>query len=149
MRITVIYNPSSGDSEVSREVLESILGEAGYQVRYQTTDGEWEKALQEPTDLVVAAGGDGTVRKVATRLVGSGIPFAVLPLGTANNFGKTLRVHGRLGDIVQAWTTQPPVPLDLGFARGPWGESRSSNPSVAVSSGSSSHEGRTRSKATR
>jgi diacylglycerol kinase family enzyme len=124
MRITVIHNPTAGDTDLSRDVLDEILVDAGYQVRYQTTKGEWKKALQEPADLVVVVGGDGTVRKVATQLAGADVPITVLPFGTANNVAKTLGIHGRLGDIVKGWERLEPRPLDIGCARGPWGERR-------------------------
>lgn len=42
------------------------------------------QALQAKPDLVIAAGGDGTVNEVAAELVGSSVRFGILPLGTAN-----------------------------------------------------------------
>ena len=44
-------------------------------------------ADQRPA-VVVAAGGDGTVRLVAQELAGTGVPLGVLPLGTGNDFAK-------------------------------------------------------------
>ena len=44
-------------------------------------------AEQRPA-VVVAAGGDGTVRLVAQELAGTGVPLGVLPLGTGNDFAK-------------------------------------------------------------
>ena len=45
------------------------------------------EAEQRPA-VVVAAGGDGTVRLVAQELAGTGVPLGVLPLGTGNDFAK-------------------------------------------------------------
>ena len=51
---------------------------------------DWEKALSEPVDRVVIAGGDGTVSRLAPWLAGRKIPFCILPLGTANNCARSL-----------------------------------------------------------
>ncbi|HCF17758.1 MAG TPA: hypothetical protein DEV96_06905, partial [Rhodospirillum rubrum] len=43
-----------------------------------------EAALAGNVDVVVAAGGDGTINEVANGLAGSGVALGVIPLGTAN-----------------------------------------------------------------
>ena len=69
----------------------AALAKAGHQVTYQSTkERGFKKALKQPTDLVLVAGGDGTTAKVASPLVDSGIPLSVLPLGTANNLARAL-----------------------------------------------------------
>jgi hypothetical protein len=56
-----------------------LLREVGHEVRYQSSkDDGWDHALEEPAELVVVAGGDGTVSRVARRLAGRGIPVAAL-----------------------------------------------------------------------
>lgn len=56
------------------------------------------QAEQRPA-VVVAAGGDGTVRLVAQELAGTGVPLGVLPLGTGNDFA---RANGIPDDIAGA-----------------------------------------------
>ena len=83
MRITLIHNPKAGDAEHGKKELMAALAKAGHHATYQSTKkGDYEKALKKPTDLVLVAGGDGTVTKVAWRLIDTGIPLSVLPLGT-------------------------------------------------------------------
>jgi diacylglycerol kinase (ATP) len=92
LQVTLVHNPEAGDGAFPGSRLVEAIEAAGHGVRYQSTkkDG-WERALQEPSDLVVAAGGDGTVAKVFKRLAGPGAPLvAVLPLGSANNVARTL-----------------------------------------------------------
>jgi diacylglycerol kinase family enzyme len=71
---------------------------------------------------VAVAGGDGTVSKVARSLVGSRIPIAVLPMGTANNIARTLGLTGTtLQDLVEGWNAAWCANFDVGVAKGPWG----------------------------
>jgi diacylglycerol kinase family enzyme len=118
---TLLHNPSSGDAAMTAAHLEGILAEAGYQVRYQSTDDEWKRALRSPGDLLVAAGGDGTVAKALRETAGSSIPVAILPLGTANNIAKTLGVVGEALEIAAGWQEASSRPFDLGVATAPWG----------------------------
>ena len=56
----------------------AALAEAGHHATYQSTkEPGFKKALKQPADLVLAAGGDGTIGKVAFRLIDSGIPLSV------------------------------------------------------------------------
>jgi diacylglycerol kinase family enzyme len=43
-------------------------------------------------DIIIAAGGDGTVSSIASVLTGTGIPMGILPLGTLNHFARDLRI---------------------------------------------------------
>ena len=56
-------------------------------------------AAEQRPAVVVAAGGDGTVRLVAQELAGTGVPLGVLPLGTGNDFAKA---NGIPGDVAGA-----------------------------------------------
>src|SRR5690242_20037983 len=48
------------------------------------------RAHNEGYDIIAAAGGDGTVRPIAQALVGSRLCLGILPVGTANNFARSL-----------------------------------------------------------
>jgi diacylglycerol kinase (ATP) len=105
VRVTLMHNPTAGDEEHSPEQLTAVLQDAGHEVLYQSVkeDG-WPDALGARAELVVVAGGDGTVAKVFKELVGRDLPVALLPLGSANNVARTL---GLAGDapmrFVAAW----------------------------------------------
>jgi diacylglycerol kinase family enzyme len=125
MRVTLIHNPGAGGTDHGdARRLESLLREAGHQVRYQSSREErWKQALKEPADVVAVAGGDGVVARVAKRLAGSAIPVAPLPAGTANNIARTLGVAGRpWEELVRGWEEGRIVTMDVGVATGPWGE---------------------------
>lgn len=125
MRVTLIHNPGAGRQGAGEAAkLTRLLREAGCQVRYQAAkeDG-WKRALAKPADVVVVAGGDGTVARVARRMVGRGVPVALLPSGTANNIARALGLVERpFETLVRGWRDARRVKLDVGTATGPWGE---------------------------
>src|SRR6266480_8026717 len=123
MRITLMHNPKAGDAEHGRKQLMAALAEAGHHATYQSTkERGFKKALKQPTDLVLAAGGDGTVGKVATRLIDSGVPLSVLPLGTANNLARTLGFVASPEEIVANLENGSKRVFDVGLAIGPCGK---------------------------
>ena len=67
-RVTLIHNDKAGNGRHRREELVELLEAAGYVVTYFAyKHNDWQKALGRPAELVVAAGGDGTIAKVAAR----------------------------------------------------------------------------------
>jgi diacylglycerol kinase family enzyme len=80
-------------------------------------------AQSATADLIAVAGGDGTVGKVARRLIGRGIPIAVLPMGTANNISRTLGITDlSVIQLIPSWSTARHLSWDAGVSEGPWGE---------------------------
>jgi diacylglycerol kinase family enzyme len=82
------------------------------------------QALHHPGDLVVVAGGDGTVGRAMKALAGSSVPMAILPTGTANNIATSLGIRGEPAALAQRWEKLDVRKVDVGTVRGPWGESR-------------------------
>jgi diacylglycerol kinase family enzyme len=65
-------------------------------------------------DLVIAAGGDGTVGSVATQLAGSGVPLAILPMGTANDVARSLHMSMDVQEACVAIAGALPMDIDIG-----------------------------------
>ena len=131
MRVTLIHNPKAGgDAGPSKDDLLGWLERAGLDAVYRNSKkDDLDDALEDPGALVVAAGGDGTIAKVARRLGGRGIPLAVLPLGTANNIARSLGLDGGIEEAVAALgaVALPELPrrrLDVGVVRARWGDRR-------------------------
>jgi len=126
VRVTLIHNPGAGkQGKDNADKLVLLLEEAGHRVRYQSCkDDGWDAVLGEPAEMVAVAGGDGTLTRVAKRLVGRGVPVAPLPSGTANNISRSLGLIERpFEELVRAWADARRVKLDVGIAEGPWGTS--------------------------
>jgi diacylglycerol kinase family enzyme len=54
-----------------------------------------KQAVAEQVDLVIGAGGDGTIRYVADGLAHTGIPLGLVPAGTGNLLARNLPRHSR------------------------------------------------------
>lgn len=124
MKVILLHNATAGNGEQpSADQLVGELRQAGHTVVYQSTKEKGSKwAMLEPADLVVAAGGDGTVRKAVLGLAGRDVPLAVLPLGTANNIAKTFGINAPVPEIIHGLENARRARLDLGLAIGPWGK---------------------------
>src|SRR5919108_2227249 len=118
MRILLIHNPKAGDRKHSKKQLMASLTRCGHQAFYQSIKKRgWKNVFKKPVDLVIAAGGDGTVHKTAWQIVDSGIPLAILPLGTANNLARSLGFTGSVDEILQLVHCGKRRPFDVGVAR--------------------------------
>jgi diacylglycerol kinase family enzyme len=122
MLVTLIHNPSAGDEETESDHLLSLIRKAGHEVVDISVKDDYRAALESLGDLVAVAGGDGTVRKVATELIGRGVPIAILPLGTANNISRSLGIDGPMERLIAKWETSSKKRVDVGRASAPWGD---------------------------
>lgn len=125
MRVTLVHNPGAGDEQHSAKRILKELADAGYDARLQSTRKEGiEKALADPGDLVVVAGGDGSIKKVALAIAGRGIPMAILPIGTANNIAKSLGALGSMSELIAGWRRAERRRLAIGTVVTRWGSMR-------------------------
>jgi diacylglycerol kinase family enzyme len=121
MRAVVFHNPGSGANYDKDDIL-AALKLANIEASYVSTkEDDLDAAFKKDADLYIAAGGDGTIRKVVERLRKGKAPLAILPLGTANNVARSLGIAGTPQELVETWDTEHTVPLDIGLARGAWG----------------------------
>lgn len=106
-RVALVYNPTKvGVDEVRRRSV-TIAARHGWTdpVFYETTEadpgtGQAAEAVKQGVGMVIACGGDGTVRSVAQGLIGSSVPMGVVPLGTGNLLARNLDVP--LDDVDRA-----------------------------------------------
>jgi diacylglycerol kinase (ATP) len=123
--LNLVHNESAGGGRHERSKLVELLKRAGYKVTcFSNEPDDIAAALERPAELVVAAGGDGTVAHVAAAARPDGSPIAILPCGTANNIAQALGLGRPLEELVAGWRTasvRPFYPID---ADGPWGSRR-------------------------
>ena len=96
-RAAVIYNPVKVDADALRAAIaaEPAAADWGETLWYETTEedpgsGQAKQALEAGADMVIAAGGDGTIRAVAEVLGGTSASLALLPSGTGNLLARNL-----------------------------------------------------------
>jgi diacylglycerol kinase (ATP) len=126
MRVVIVHNSRAGENPDDRDSLVRMIRRAGHEAAYfSLTDAAWKGAVDGLAEVVVAAGGDGTVEEVARAIAGRQLPIAVLPLGTANNISRALgQANIALEDLVAGWVDGWRQPFDIGLASGPWGTFR-------------------------
>lgn len=122
-RAAVVYNPIKVDQRKLRASVAAAEKKAGWAptLWLETTekepgDGLAEHAAAEGVDVVLAAGGDGTVRAVADGLRGTRVALALVPSGTGNLLARNLDLPlTNLDDSVRTAFTGTDRAIDLGI----------------------------------
>lgn len=124
MRITLIHNPGAGDDDHAGHALRTLVAGPGHEVTYRSLgQPDWREALADPGDLVVVAGGDGSVGKVFREISTKDVPVTLLPVGSANNIGRALGLDDAdIEALVAGWDRGERRRFDLGRATAPWGQ---------------------------
>ncbi len=107
-KLLLIINPKSGKMKINENLASiiSIFNRAGYAVECYITEKpgdatEMVKLAAEGKDLIVLAGGDGTMNEVITGVTSAGldIPIGYIPSGSTNDFASSI---GLSSDILSA-----------------------------------------------
>ena len=126
-KLLFLVNPNAGQRRVNKSLTDiiGIFNEGGYEVTVFLTNGPGSgtQIVQERAkdyDLVVCAGGDGTLNETVTGVLRAGAvcPVGYIPCGSTNDFASTLKLST---DVVQAAKDimmGAPVEYDVGR----WGD---------------------------
>lgn len=120
----LIYNPNAGGLVRSRarrvwRALET-LREAGHRVTPVPTAGPGDatrlaaEAVASGADLVLVAGGDGTINEALNGMAGSAVPLAPLPAGTANVLCMELGLGSSMRGVARRLGTLQPERIAVG-----------------------------------
>ena len=119
----VIYNPSAGRFSQSKGLLQRALGSLaaeGFDAKPVATLGPntagslAKREIESGADLILAAGGDGTINEVANGMVHTGVPMGILPAGTANVLAREMRSRMQLDRIARELRTAVPTRVAVG-----------------------------------
>ena len=120
-RALLLINPHARQGEASGDVAEK-LASAGFELVSDKQEGESISQTivrhREDVELVIIGGGDGTLNAAAPGLVDTGLPLGVLPLGTANDFARTVGIPADPVKAAELIATAEPRPMDLGEVNG-------------------------------
>ena len=100
-RCRIIYNPTSGREAMKNDLVEilNVLENAGYETSAYATTPEPKSAQNEAKraalagfDLVIAAGGDGTINEVVNGVapLEKRPKLGIIPAGTTNDYARAL-----------------------------------------------------------
>lgn len=126
MKIAVIVNQGAGSvisGDVSAEGLRQSFQKEGTEAEVHVIPGEQicdvaRQAVARGVDAVVAGGGDGTIRAVASVVTGGPAAMGVLPLGTLNHFARDLGIPTDLEEAVRLIPNGKVRALDVGDVNG-------------------------------
>ena len=121
-RAALIVNTKSRKGQAAFRDACRLLGAAGIElvIRKAVKDpahlpDEVRKAVVAGVPMVIVGGGDGSISSSIDHVVGKDIVFALLPLGTANSFARTLGIPLNVEGAVRAITTGRVKRIDLGM----------------------------------
>jgi diacylglycerol kinase family enzyme len=126
MRATVLVNRGSGTvkkQKLTAGSLRDMFQKAGVLADVRLIPGRQmqeatREAVKSGTEAVVAGGGDGTIRSVASALIGGELPLGVLPLGTMNHFAADLKIPTNLEGAMRVIAQGKAQALDVGEVNG-------------------------------
>ncbi|MGH3354126.1 MAG: lipid kinase [Nocardioides sp.] len=125
VKVALVVNAGSRRGEDALASSEEMLRAAGIEdvQSYAVHSGDeleatLDKVAAEKPDLLFIGGGDGSVGAAATRIAGSDVVLAVLPLGTANDFARTLELDQDPETAVKQMLEGKIINVDIGKANG-------------------------------
>lgn len=119
-RYCFIYNPGArrGHSKAKIERLKAYVSEwEGSEIFNSTCYDDLSKMSEDASghfDIIVACGGDGTVREVASGLIHKDTPMGIIPMGSGNDFSKSLGIPRSLPASIDTLTAGNARPVDMG-----------------------------------
>lgn len=128
-RARLIYNPTSGQEIMKRNVAEvlDVLEGFGYETSaFQTTPAkhsacnEAKRAAKDGFDLIIAAGGDGTINEVVNGIapLKKRPRMAIIPTGTTNDYARALKIpRGNPVEAAKVIGKQQTIRMDIGLAK--------------------------------
>jgi lipid kinase YegS len=124
-RLCLILHGARSELPALRHLVDWVR-EKGHTVDVRVTweSGDAERFAREAAattpafDVVIAAGGDGTVNEVVNGLAGSDVALGIIPLGTANDFARQAGIPDDVDHAMDVVLQHPAVRIDTAQANG-------------------------------
>ncbi len=125
-RAAIIYNPVARGLARHRHLLQRTIGLLAQQgidatliptIAPGSAGAQAKRQIEEGCDLILAAGGDGTINEIVDGMLHTGVPLGILPGGTANVLAREvhLPIHmGRAASLISALT---PCSISVGLVK--------------------------------
>jgi YegS/Rv2252/BmrU family lipid kinase len=125
-RAAVVVNPTKlDDDEAFRKSVRRVMDDHGWDepLWLETTQedpgrGQAQAAVSAGADLVLACGGDGTVTACAAGVTGTGVPLAIIPMGTGNLLARNVGLPMSLDEALAVALGSVQQPVDAGRVNG-------------------------------
>lgn len=123
IRANLIFNPASGQiwNPFKPEIVQEYLNSKGWDLTVSKTGQQGDgtriahKSVKEKYDVVIAAGGDGTINEVVQGLAGSNTVLAILPVGTTNVLARELKIPLNFQEALNVIPDGNIIQMDLGL----------------------------------
>ncbi len=121
-RALLIVNPKARNGKGFSADMRTILERGGISLVEKTAKSD--ETISDvilgnrDVDLVIVGGGDGTLNAAAKGLMETKLPLAILPLGTANDFARTIGIPADPTEATRQLLNYQQLPIDLGEVNG-------------------------------
>ncbi len=120
-RALLLVNGKARSGGTDLDAIRTILREGGLDLIEPESNRDCHETITRhasSVDLVVLGGGDGTMNAAAPALVETGLPFGILPLGTANDLARSLGLPLEAEAAARVIPDAPEKAIDLGWVNG-------------------------------
>lgn len=121
-RALLIVNPKARNGKGFNTEMRALLEQGGISLTEKSASGDESVSdvirANPSFDMVIIGGGDGTLNAAAKGLMEAKIPMAILPLGTANDFARTIGIPADPVEAARKMLTYDQHPIDLGEVNG-------------------------------
>ncbi len=126
IKANLIYNPNSGQiwNPFNPDIVKDFLSNKGWDITISKTESQGDgtkiaqQSVKDKFDVVIVAGGDGTINEVIQSLAGSNTKLAILPVGTTNVLARELKIPLNFQDALLLIPDSNVVNFDLGVING-------------------------------
>lgn len=122
-RALLLVNPHARQGEAARSQVIQQLQQQGFELVEESGEDPQRfpdliRQYHQKINLVIIGGGDGSVNAAVPGLLDTNLPLGILPLGTANNLARTLKIPPSVSEACHIIAEGQVQRIDLGWVNG-------------------------------